>query len=147
MTSANSRQVSGTHYAGEYQHWDLVIDTRLPYMHAQVIRYVYRWRKKGGVQDLRKAKHFIQKMKERLDDLPEIAVSDMVPKQVLYDSLYRFLNTNDVPSVEREIITYMVSDAYHSPSSITHDACTTRIDTLIEEALAAEPGTSYVNQE
>lgn len=146
MTSANSHQIAGSHYAGEYQHWDLVIDLKIPYMHAQVIRYVYRWRKKGGIQDLRKAKHFIQKMNERLDDLPEIAAPDMVPSDVLYDRLDRFLNSSDVPQTEREIITYVVNDAYHSPSTIMHEAAIKRIDTLIEEALAAEPGAGYVNQ-
>lgn len=147
MTSANSHQIAGSHYAGEYQHWDLVIDLKIPYMPAQVIRYVYRWRKKGGVQDLRKAKHFIQKMNERLDDLPEISAPDMVPTEKLEGALARFLDSNEVPAIEREIITVLVKDAFYNPSTFSHNICLRFLDELIDEALATEAGPGYVNQE
>lgn len=62
--SANDRQVAGSHYIGVYQHWDYVIDGELNYFAAQVSKYIIRWRKKNGLQDLEKALHFWEKYKE-----------------------------------------------------------------------------------
>jgi Protein of unknwon function (DUF3310) len=46
------------------QHWDFVVANNIPYLEAQAIKYIYRHAKKGGKQDLEKAKHFIEKMIE-----------------------------------------------------------------------------------
>jgi hypothetical protein len=32
---------------------------RIPFIEGSVIKYVTRWRGKGGVDDLRKARHFL----------------------------------------------------------------------------------------
>lgn len=62
--TANSRQVGGSHYAQPIQHWDLVIANNIPYLEAQVLKYVMRWRDKGGLEDLKKAQHFLDKLME-----------------------------------------------------------------------------------
>ena len=62
--AANDRQVDGDHYKGEIQHWDYVLANDLPYLEAQVVKYVTRWRKKNGVVDLHKARHFLEKLIE-----------------------------------------------------------------------------------
>jgi len=64
MSSANETQVGGTHYAATYQHWDFVWDAKLGYFEAQITRYVSRSRKKNGVEDLKKAGHYIVKYRE-----------------------------------------------------------------------------------
>ena len=46
------------------QVWDYVIANNLGYLEGNVIKYVSRWRQKGGVEDLRKAKHYIEKLIE-----------------------------------------------------------------------------------
>jgi hypothetical protein len=61
---ANDRQVGGDHYKAEIQHWDFVLMHNMPYMEAQIFKYVLRWRDKGGIRDLKKAKHFLQKLIE-----------------------------------------------------------------------------------
>lgn len=33
---------------------------RVPYFEGNVIKYVTRWRDKGGIPDLQKAKHYIE---------------------------------------------------------------------------------------
>ena len=35
------------------------IKNRIPFAEGNVIKYICRWRKKGGIDDLRKAKHYI----------------------------------------------------------------------------------------
>jgi len=61
---ANARQIGGTHYAQPIQHWDVVIANEIPYLEAQILKYVMRWRTKGGLDDLKKAEHFLQKLME-----------------------------------------------------------------------------------
>lgn len=62
--SANERQVGGEHYKGSkgvVEHWDIVLQHELDYFQGQITKYVMRWKKKGGVQDLEKARHFLEK--------------------------------------------------------------------------------------
>lgn len=61
--AANDRQIAGDHYAkeGDFQHWDVVVKFKLDYFQGQITRYLFRWRDKGGVQDLKKAQHFLEK--------------------------------------------------------------------------------------
>lgn len=61
--SANDRQVGGTHYStpGGLQHWDIVDIFKLDYFQGQITKYVMRWNKKNGVEDLKKAQHFLEK--------------------------------------------------------------------------------------
>lgn len=59
--SVNERQVGGTHYKSEYQHWDFVLDTHMNYLYGCATKYISRWRKKNGVQDLEKSIHYLQK--------------------------------------------------------------------------------------
>lgn len=66
--TANSKgkQVGGDHYAegGELQHWDFVTINGLGYLEGCATKYVSRWRKKHGKQDLQKALHYIEKLTE-----------------------------------------------------------------------------------
>jgi hypothetical protein len=62
MSGANARQVGGTHYQAAVQHWDIVVKWHVPYLEAQVMRYVTRCHKKNKRQDLEKALHFAEKM-------------------------------------------------------------------------------------
>ena len=62
---ATDKQVGGDHYK------EFVIQpakfchvNKIPYLEATAIKYLCRWKKKGGVQDLDKAIHFIELLKE-----------------------------------------------------------------------------------
>lgn len=61
---ANEYQIGGDHYRSEYQHWDFVYDADLNYLLACATKYISRWRKKNGLEDLRKALHYITKAEE-----------------------------------------------------------------------------------
>ena len=64
--NANEIQIDGTHYqTGGMQHWDFAAAAYGPgYFKGCITKYVYRWRKKGGIADLQKAAHFLQKLQE-----------------------------------------------------------------------------------
>lgn len=57
---ALSVQVAGDHYKNlVIQPVEYIHKNRIPYMEGNVIKYVTRWRSKGGVADLEKARHYI----------------------------------------------------------------------------------------
>lgn len=64
MSSVNDTQVGGSHYRSDLQHWDLMEMFDVRYLEANTIRYLTRWRAKGGVVDLRKADHYVEKIIE-----------------------------------------------------------------------------------
>ena len=71
--SANNTQVGGTHYQSgdKPQHWDIVAMHDLDYFQGQITKYVMRWKKKNGLQDLQKAMHFLQKYIELESSRPK----------------------------------------------------------------------------
>ncbi len=59
----NEKQVAGSHYAGAYQHWDFVrLALQGRYLEGCATKYISRWRKKNGLQDLEKACHYVEKI-------------------------------------------------------------------------------------
>jgi hypothetical protein len=60
----NEYQIGGKHYRTDYQHWDFCTDTNIHFLLGNAIKYLVRWREKGGVQDLRKCSHYIAKAEE-----------------------------------------------------------------------------------
>lgn len=63
---ANDRQVGGTHYQrGGEQHWDRIWRLYGPgYFVGCITKYVERYKDKNGLEDLRKAQHFLEKLIE-----------------------------------------------------------------------------------
>ena len=58
-------QIGGTHYSKhKIQPWDYVAANDLGYFEGSIIKYITRWRDKGGVEDLKKARHFLDKLIE-----------------------------------------------------------------------------------
>lgn len=63
--SVNShRQIGGTHYATPIQPWDYIVANGLGFLEGNVVKYVSRFRAKDGVQDLEKARHYLDKLIE-----------------------------------------------------------------------------------
>lgn len=64
--SSLDRQVGGTHYKQfKIQPLEYALENNLGVCEHAVIKYVTRWPFKGGVDDLRKAKHYIDILIER----------------------------------------------------------------------------------
>lgn len=65
LSSANDTQVGGQHYkAKTIQPWDFIAANGLGYFEGNIVKYVSRWRDKGGLDDLRKARHYLDKLIE-----------------------------------------------------------------------------------
>ncbi len=62
---ANREQVGGEHYKNKaIQPWDYIVSNNLGYLEGCVVKYVSRYKEKGGMQDLEKAAHYLQKLME-----------------------------------------------------------------------------------
>lgn len=66
MVKANDIQHGGDHYKkfGDLQPWDVILAWNLGYLEGTALKYIARWRDKGGVEDIKKAIHFLQKFVE-----------------------------------------------------------------------------------
>jgi hypothetical protein len=64
--SSNQKQVGGDHYIknNPIQPWDFIIANDIGYLDGTAIKYIARWRYKNGIEDLKKAIHFIEKLIE-----------------------------------------------------------------------------------
>jgi len=62
---ANDVQPGGEHYKNKtIQPWDYIAANNIGFFEGNAIKYLTRWREKGGIEDLKKAQHFIQKLIE-----------------------------------------------------------------------------------
>jgi len=68
--SADDMQVGGEHYrTKDIQPWTAMQAWMTPeqfkgFLWGNVIKYIARWQDKGGVEDLRKARHYMDKLIE-----------------------------------------------------------------------------------
>ncbi len=73
-------QVGGSHYKDcPIQPIDYVLKNGLGFCEGNVVKYVTRWKAKGGVEDLRKARHYLDMLIESLAEPTQ--VSDWVEWQ------------------------------------------------------------------
>jgi hypothetical protein len=60
--AANDKQVGGEHYKkGGEEHWDRAWRLKYDCFQYIITKWVERWKEKGGVEDLKKAQHAIEK--------------------------------------------------------------------------------------
>lgn len=142
--NVDSVQVGGDHYKNStYQHWDFVrnaLEGR--YLEGNITKYLARWRKKNGVQDLRKARHYIDKLRA------EYAAGNVTPLYTCWHGEFTspayFCATNDVDT-ESYYIIVLVSNWTNDKDL---EVAASWLDRLIaEQEHAAEPGAGYVNQD
>lgn len=82
MSEANQTQIGGEHYKADDEaqaraeqaglnkvpeHWDIVHVHGLDYFQGAITKYVMRHKKKRGLEDLQKARHFLDKYIELVE--------------------------------------------------------------------------------
>lgn len=150
--NANAMQVGGNHYAGSYQHWDFVADLKLGYFEGQVTKYVSRWRKKNGVQDLEKALHFLTKLTELASMEGWHGTSGFAgwkgPRggmpYTLDAAISRYCESNTLSLEEGAVIRKVAS--WHSVKELGVADVMLR-DIIKRQSGPAEAGAGYVNQD
>jgi len=67
--SAKDYQIGGEHYKSKgIQPIEYIMTNELDFCEGNVIKYVSRWRQKNGLDDLLKAKHYLEFLIERERD-------------------------------------------------------------------------------
>lgn len=135
MIDVNKKQVGGTHYNQvTVQHWDLVLLNRLPYLEAQITKYVTRWKKKHGAQDVEKSIHYLEKLQASIESgllpLPTptltSASSPRIVPPVQFDE---FVAENGIGDIEKTVFTLLLT--YTSLDELH------RVGVLLQHLLAA----------
>ena len=68
-----AKQVGGTHYKGAaVQPWDIFMQYKLDPWSANVVKYILRFPRKAGKQDLEKAKHYIEYLLANYDSVYDV---------------------------------------------------------------------------
>lgn len=70
------------HYQNEIQAIDIIESHDLNFSEGNVIKYVLRWRKKGGVDDLKKAKFYLDRLIRRAEKV-KMEVAEEAIKNLL----------------------------------------------------------------
>lgn len=74
--SAKTEQVGGSHYKDmAIQPFEYIYRNGIGFAEGCVIKYVSRWKTKNGVEDLKKARHFLDLLIEQEEDANEPAPS------------------------------------------------------------------------
>lgn len=132
--TANERQIGGTHYAGEYQHWDFVTDCDLGYLDGTATKYIARNRQKGQMlADLGKADHYIQKLIETYLD-PEDEGSLKHLRTVNVEALLKLAQSYKLDAAELTILARIIDGQWGKAR--------TELATLVEERSRALEATT-----
>jgi hypothetical protein len=145
MSEANKTQIGGNHYrdGGGLQHWDLIDEYRVGYYEGCASKYVTRWKKKNGLEDLKKASHYLRKLYERRAGLgfqEQVLRRPDVPTGVIL----QYAQDNGCGPVETRILGCIL----RWESTQTIDLARREVERLIAENTddGSEPGAGYVNQ-
>jgi len=61
-------QVAGAHYKNQkIQPIEYILANELPFIEGNIVKYITRWREKGGIEDLKKVKHYVEILMEYED--------------------------------------------------------------------------------
>lgn len=133
------KQVGGNHYEGKVQHWDYCVRVQLQYLESAATKYIQRWRKKNGIQDLEKAISYLEKRIEAHFQMVG-SLRGAIADEDLFD---KYINDSKVAHEEAVLIFGIMH--WRQIDELT--VAIGMIRDLITEAEACEPGAGYVNQD
>lgn len=62
--NTNERVVHPLHYNKGIEMWDYAHSHNLDFFEGNIVKYVTRWKHKNGIEDLKKAKQYLDKLIE-----------------------------------------------------------------------------------
>lgn len=60
MSSALDKQVGGSHYKKKIQPLEYAFHNNFDGFQTKILKYIDRWKDKGGIEDLEKAQHVLE---------------------------------------------------------------------------------------
>lgn len=161
--NVNEIQIGGQHYKADIQHWDYVIRAlQGRYLEGNITKYVTRHRKKNGLQDLQKAAHYLDKLRQEHQDgrVPSMRDLNLARKPFAASALTAaFCAENGLNTAEARVVATLVNWVSEVDLDRVREAI---IELMVEaqnearrmEAIkagvpvnnGAEPSGSYINQ-
>lgn len=105
---ANDTQVGGDHYkTSTYQHWDMAADAGLFHQEAAASKYLSRFDTSKGKpeEDLRKAAHYVEKLKELFTEGRRAPLSKLTARE----TMVFYCDTNGFTGPKREALLRLVT--------------------------------------
>lgn len=103
QSQTHVEQVGGSHYQAQYQHWDLIDDCNVSYLEATATKYLDRWEKKNGIQDLQKAITYLQKRISCMSVFDHHSTMRQFTMRGV--KMLNWFNSTNMPAAERDICT------------------------------------------
>lgn len=128
--SALDRQIAGTHYKDfPIQPVEMIAANGYDYFVGNILKYVCRWRFKGGLSDLQKALHYAEIRRDVAMYRHESAVVDRVervmallwfwrmriarkPEKRFPIDMHTFVRVNDIPPYDDHVL-YALDQMHH----------------------------------
>ena len=101
-----NKQVGGDHYVSPYMHWDWAILCGMSGLEYAATKYLARWEKKGGVQDIEKAVHYLEKLLQSVEDGLAFPPTRHLPEGYIRKETERFLEVNGIAGSAAECMRY-----------------------------------------
>ena len=97
-------QVGGDHYKKlKIQPVQLWLANDLGPIEAACVKYLTRWRDKGGVEDLRKVQHFIELLRDYVR-----TSNELIRPHRIYITAHQYCVANGIDRAEQEIIDRLI---------------------------------------
>ena len=65
FANMTEEQIAGEHYKNQkIQPLEYILANDMPFIEGNIVKYISRWRDKGGIQDLKKVKHYTEILME-----------------------------------------------------------------------------------
>ena len=103
----NDEQIGGDHYAKmQIQPVQFIHANSIPFIEGTIIKYVSRWKSKGGLQDLEKARHMVSMLIAYGPDEHAVYMPSFYDLACAVDA---YVTANEIPRMEALIIEYVAT--------------------------------------
>ena len=79
-----------SYYNRGLEMWDYAHSHNLNFFEGNIVKYVTRWKYKNGVEDLHKAKQYLDKLIE-LEKKNKVTTSENTTKNIFDESMYMYV--------------------------------------------------------
>lgn len=84
--SAFDEQLGGNHYKDmKFQPIEFILANGLGFCEGNVVKYVCRYKAKGGLEDLKKAKHYLELLIETVEKTPTKTYEDTLYEEIMQE--------------------------------------------------------------
>ena len=129
--TATDQQVGGKHYREmAIQPIEFILANNMGFAEGSVIEYVSRWRQKGGLEDLKKALHFLEFITESRNQIADMRHGFRVLKPTI--TAHKYIEANAIPEQEADIIRWVYFWS-HNPNLINLENAVISLQSFVEE--------------